>query len=65
MNLTGEAAEGITCEFCHKIGDVYARPKTKLPLPDMPGILSYRMYRPAEGQQLFFGTFDDIPKRLQ
>ena len=63
MKLTGEAAEGINCDFCHKIGDVYLDSKTKLPLPDMPGILSYRMYRPAEGQQLFFGTFDDIPRR--
>jgi hypothetical protein len=63
LRLTGDAAEGITCDFCHKIGDVYLDPKTKLPPPDMPGILSYRLYRPAEGQQLFFGTFDDIPRR--
>lgn len=63
LDLTGDAAEGITCDFCHKIGDVYLDPKTKLPLPDMPGILGYRLYRPVEGQQLFFGTFDDIPRR--
>jgi len=63
LKLIGEAAEGINCDFCHKIGDVYLDSKTKLPLPDMPGILSYRLYRPAEGQQLFFGTFDDIPRR--
>jgi hypothetical protein len=62
LNLTGDAAEGITCDFCHKIGDVYLD-KAKMPLPDMPGILSYRLYRPAEGDQLFFGTFDDIPRR--
>ncbi len=64
LALTGDAAEGITCDFCHKIGDVYLDPKTKLPLPDMPGILSYRLYRPAEGQQLFFGTFDDVTRRV-
>ncbi len=23
MKLTGEAAEGVNCDFCHKIGDVY------------------------------------------
>jgi hypothetical protein len=63
LDLTGDAAEGITCDFCHKIGDVYLDPKTRLPLPDMPGILGYRLYRPVEGQQLFFGTFDDIPRR--
>jgi hypothetical protein len=63
LRLTGDAAEGITCDFCHKIGDVYLDSKTRLPLPDMPGILSYRLYRPEAGQQLFFGTFDDIPRR--
>jgi hypothetical protein len=63
LDLSGDAAEGINCDFCHKIGDVYLDPKTKLPPPDMPGILSYRLYRPAEGQQLFFGTFDDVPRR--
>jgi hypothetical protein len=60
MHLTGDAAEGITCEFCHKIGDVTLDPKTGLPPLDMPGILSYRLYRPHEGQELFFGPFDDI-----
>jgi hypothetical protein len=64
LGLTGDAAEGITCDFCHKIGDVYLDPKTKLPQPDMPGILSYRLYRPVAGQELFFGTFDDIPRRV-
>ncbi|MCS7219845.1 MAG: carboxypeptidase regulatory-like domain-containing protein [Anaerolineae bacterium] len=62
LDLTGDAAEGITCDFCHKIGDVYLNPKTGLPYPDMPGILSMRLYRPKEGEQLFFGTFDDVPE---
>lgn len=64
LDLTGDAAEGISCDFCHKIGDVYLDPKTGLPYPDMPGILSYRLYRPPEGQQLFFGTFDDVTRRV-
>ncbi len=63
LDLSGTAAEGIGCDFCHKIGEVYLDPKTGLPYPDMPGILSMRLYRPQEGQQLFFGTFDDIPRR--
>jgi hypothetical protein len=63
LYLTGDAAEGITCDFCHKIGDVALNPKTGLPPLDMPGILSYKLFRPEEGQQLFFGTFDDIPRR--
>jgi len=58
--LAGVATEGISCEFCHKIGDVYLNDEG-LPLPDMPGILSYRLYRPHENDhQLFFGPFDDV-----
>ncbi len=64
VNLSGDAAEGITCDFCHKIGDVILDPKTKLPLPDMPGILSMRLYRPFEGQQVFFGTLVDVNRRV-
>jgi hypothetical protein len=62
-DLKGDAAEGISCEFCHKIGDVYLDEKTKLPLPDMPGILSLRLYRPKDdSQQVFFGTLVDVTR---
>lgn len=63
MHLSGDAAEGITCDFCHKIGDVILDPDTNLPLADMPGILSMRLYRPEKGQQVFFGTFGDVSRR--
>jgi hypothetical protein len=63
LSLKGDSGEGINCDFCHKIGDVTIDPKTKLPPPDMPGILSMRLYRPDEGQQLFFGTLVDVPRR--
>jgi hypothetical protein len=63
LSLKGDAGEGINCDFCHKIGAVTIDPKTKLPPPDMPGILSMRLYRPEEGQQLFFGTLVDVPRR--
>ena len=63
LSLKDDAGEGINCDFCHKIGDVAIDPKTKLPPPDMPGILSMRLYRPEEGQQLFFGTLVDVPRR--
>ncbi len=62
--LSGTAAEGISCDFCHKIGDVILNPDTGLPKADMPGILSYRLYRPDEGQQLFFGTVVDVNRRV-
>ncbi|MCJ7550886.1 MAG: hypothetical protein MUQ30_14525 [Anaerolineae bacterium] len=58
------ALDGVGCDFCHKVGDVYLDPKTKLPYADRPGILSMRLYRPEEGQQLFFGTFDDVTRRV-
>ena len=59
--LTGDAAEGITCEFCHKVGEVYFDPQTSLPRPDMPGILSMRLYRPDdESEQVMFGTLVDV-----
>jgi hypothetical protein len=61
---TGIELEGVFCEFCHKIGDVILGPTTGLPYPNMPGVLSMRLYRPEEGQQLFFGTFDDVTRRV-
>ncbi|MBI1877813.1 MAG: carboxypeptidase regulatory-like domain-containing protein, partial [Chloroflexi bacterium] len=62
MYLTGDAAEGISCEFCHKIGEVFLVPETGLPNPDRPGISSVRLFRPNEGDDLFFGTFDDVTR---
>jgi hypothetical protein len=62
--VSGVEAEGVFCEFCHKIGDVTLNPSTGLPYPNMPGVLSLRLYRPEEGQQLFFGNFDDVSRRV-
>jgi hypothetical protein len=64
VNLSGEGADGITCEFCHKVGEVTLDPNTGLPYPDMPGILSLRLYRPPDGQQIFFGTIIDVTRRV-
>ncbi|MBZ0289523.1 MAG: hypothetical protein K8I30_18015, partial [Anaerolineae bacterium] len=61
--LKDDAAEGISCDFCHKIGDVYIDNETNLPYPDMPGILSLRLHRPQEDQQIFFGTLPDVNRR--
>jgi hypothetical protein len=63
IGLSGDAAEGITCDYCHKVGEVTIDPKTHLPPPDMPGILSMRLFRPQDGQQLFFGTLVDVNRR--
>ena len=64
MHLTGNAADGIGCDFCHKIGDVYLNRDTGLPYADAPGISSMRLYRPEPGNELFFGTFDDVTRRV-
>jgi len=63
LHLTSDAADGIGCDFCHKIGEVALNPETGLPYADKPGILSMRLYRPEEGQQVFFGTLVDITRR--
>jgi hypothetical protein len=60
LDLKGDAAEGISCEFCHKVGDVILNRKTDRPYEDLPGILSMRLHRPREGQDIFFGTLDDV-----
>lgn len=59
-HATGVAAEGITCDFCHKVQDVRLRPDG-LPDPGLPGVLSIDFLRPHEGEQIFIGPFDDTP----
>ena len=61
---SGAGLDGISCEFCHKVGDIILDPKTNLPKPDMPGILSMRLYRPEGDAQLFFGTMLDVTRRV-
>lgn len=62
--LTGVSREGVFCEFCHKIGDVLLDPATGRPAEDAPGVLSLRLYRPYLGDQIFFGTLDDVTRRV-
>lgn len=64
INLRGDAAEGISCEFCHKISDVIVDPKTGLPYPDNPGILSMKLSRPKnDSEQVFYGTLVDVTRQ--
>jgi hypothetical protein len=63
VGLEGDAAEGISCEFCHKVGQVFLEDETGLPYGDLPGILSVRLFRPkSAGDDLFFGPLDDIAR---
>ncbi|MBF0200155.1 MAG: carboxypeptidase regulatory-like domain-containing protein [Desulfamplus sp.] len=58
--LTGVDAEGVSCDFCHKIWDVSLDETTKLPRENMTGVLSYTYMRPPEGHQFFAGPLDDV-----
>jgi len=58
--VKGVAAEGIPCDFCHKIWDVKLNPSSEMPYPNMPGVLSYEFRRPPEGHQFFAGPYDDV-----
>ena len=60
----GVAAEGISCDFCHKIGAVEFITDSVLPDPAMPGILSLTLYRPKSGEDLLMGTVDDVSRPL-
>ena len=52
------------CEFCHKVGAVYLDPATDRPYPNTPGTLSMRIYRPFGSDQIFFGSLDDVTRRV-
>jgi hypothetical protein len=60
----GVDRDGVSCEFCHKIGALALDPTTRLPRPDRPGVMSVRLFRPSAGEELFFGTFDDVTRRV-
>jgi hypothetical protein len=67
-SVSGVNTFGIHCDYCHKVADVKLDTATKLPYPNMPGVLSQDIRRPfpedPERYQLFFGSFDDdnVPK---
>jgi hypothetical protein len=58
--VSGVGAEGVTCDFCHKIWNVSLDQVTGLPYANVPGVLSFEFRRPPEGHQFFAGPFDDV-----
>jgi hypothetical protein len=58
--VAGVAAEGITCDFCHKIWDVRLDPVSGLPYENRPGVMSFEFMRPSGNHQFFAGPFDDV-----
>ncbi len=59
ITVTEVGAEGVACDFCHKIWDVKVG-AGGLPAANMPGVLSFEFRRPPEGDQFFAGPFDDV-----
>ena len=62
--LTGVAAEGVACEYCHKIAETYLNPATGLPYDNAPGVVSYALNRPPQNTHMFYGPFDDVTRRV-
>ncbi|MBI4470962.1 MAG: hypothetical protein HY650_16735 [Acidobacteria bacterium] len=61
MNQIRDAiTAGIHCDYCHKVGGVYLNPATQSVYPNAPGVQSQRVLRPPEGDNIFFGPYDDI-----
>ena len=60
FSVQGVEAEGVSCDFCHKIWDVLLDPVTGLPFPERAGVLSYEFRRPFKGHQFFAGPLDDV-----
>jgi hypothetical protein len=58
--VTGNSAEGISCDFCHKVWNVHLDPVSGAPYSNMPGVLSLEFRRPPTGHQFFAGPFDDV-----
>ncbi len=58
--VDGVDAEGVSCDFCHKVWDVRLDPGRGLPYDNMPGALSFEFRRPAEGHQFFAGPLADV-----
>lgn len=59
QNVAGVGAEGVACDFCHKIWGVKLA-QNGLPYPNMPGVLSLEFRRPPKGHQFFAGPLDDV-----
>ncbi|MCC6615717.1 MAG: hypothetical protein IT320_19765 [Anaerolineae bacterium] len=63
QTASGIDLEGVFCEFCHKVGDVRLD-ANQMPDQSLPGVLSMQLYRPEADQQIFFGNFDDVTRRV-
>lgn len=58
--VTGVDAQGVHCDFCHKISGVRLDLSTGRPRENLPGVLSIGLTRPEPPEQVFFGPYDDV-----
>ncbi len=58
--VRGVITAGVHCDFCHKVGGVYLNQATGSVYPNAPGVRSQRVLRPPQGDNIFFGPYDDI-----
>jgi hypothetical protein len=55
-----QVTAGIHCDFCHKVGGVDLDEQSGSVFDNRPGVQSLRMLRPPQGDDIFFGPFDDV-----
>ncbi len=60
VSVSGVGAEGVNCDFCHKVWDIRLDPVTGLPFENRPGVLSFELRRPFDKHQFFAGPLDDV-----
>lgn len=57
---SGVKAQGVHCDFCHKISDVVLDQQTGAPYDNRPGVHSTKLMRPGPDTDLLFGPYDDV-----
>ena len=60
-DVRGDLTAGIHCDYCHKVGGVFQDLASGSLYPNSPGVVSQQILRPPEGDDIFFGPYDDIP----
>jgi len=60
--LAGVANEGISCDFCHKVGAIKLDPETGLPDHEHTGVLAMSVLRPEPEERFFIGSVDDVAR---
>ena len=62
VGISGVPAEGISCDFCHKIAKVKLDEETGLPPHDKPGLQALTIFRPPPDERFFMGSIDDVAR---